>query len=83
MTDLRGLKGLPLDYLDIEHTDVRNVAPLAGVPLRDFRCRDTPIRDFDPLRSAPIRSLMIDEEHVDSLFVRSLRELRVLNGVQR
>ncbi|MFZ4764867.1 MAG: protein kinase domain-containing protein [Roseimicrobium sp.] len=38
VTNLSFVKGMPLNYLDIQRTGVRDLSPLAGVPITELKC---------------------------------------------
>lgn len=78
--NLSALRGMPLTWLSIAHTRVADVAPLQGMPLEFLQCVDVRVQNWEPLGGAPIVSLNIDENGRSGWFIRSLPDLRWLNG---
>ena len=77
---VNGLKDLPIDRLDLRHTQVRDLGPLASMPLQAVWCDYTPIKSVRSLSDQPIEILGIthtkvqDHELLETFpFLKSLR----------
>jgi hypothetical protein len=57
LADLSPLRGLPLAYLDFNHSIVSDLEPLRGMKLLHLNCSDSLVRDLSPLQSMPLKSL--------------------------
>ena len=54
VTDVTGLRQLPIDYLSLHKTKVTDLAPLRGMRLKQICFDATPVKDVSPLLDLPI-----------------------------
>jgi hypothetical protein len=78
---LNPLRGMPLEYLDIENTRVSDLTPLKETALRELRCRGIRTKDLSCLAGSSLTSLWIDNPADNMALVRTIPQLRYLNGV--
>ncbi len=83
---LRPLQKLPIDRLDIRHTNVEDLAPLAGMSLTAFWCDDTEVSHLEVLGDQPIEILGLTQTRMKNYQTLErlpfIRVLRVDAGVQ-
>jgi len=65
------LRGLPIDELNLDETQVQDLSPLRGTALRKLSITFTPVNDLSPLEGMPLKSLIMGGCH----FVPSLSPL--------
>ncbi|HEX8913998.1 MAG TPA: leucine-rich repeat domain-containing protein, partial [Humisphaera sp.] len=58
--DLSALRGLRLESLCINYTDVDDLSPLAGMPLRTLLMQRTRVTDLRPLAGMPLEELRLE-----------------------
>ena len=81
LADLSPLKGMPLTYLDFNHTSVSDLSPLKGMPLTYLDCRGTMVSDLWPLKGMPLTQLQGDfKPERDAVILRSIPTLKYING---
>jgi hypothetical protein len=51
---------MPLKWLDISDTDVRDLSPLRGIPLKGLTLSKTAVRDLSPIQNSPIEEIWLD-----------------------
>lgn len=61
LIDLRPLRGMKLETLDVSHNPVSDLSPLAGMPLKVLACWDTNIADLAPLKGMALGALYASE----------------------
>ncbi len=71
--DLSVIKGLPLEYLDLDNTRVADLSPLRGMPLKRLKLNDTRVTDLRPLGGMPLETL--------HLWNTNIADLSALRGV--
>ncbi|MCA8988974.1 MAG: hypothetical protein KDA78_15120, partial [Planctomycetaceae bacterium] len=54
---IAALKGMPLEELYLEGTQVSDLSPLAGMPLKILRTEQCPITDISPLQGMKLEQL--------------------------
>ncbi|MCX6897244.1 MAG: SUMF1/EgtB/PvdO family nonheme iron enzyme [Verrucomicrobia bacterium] len=67
LSDLTPLRGLRLNYLSIDRTQVSDLSPLRGMPLEKFSCALTKVSDLTPLEGMRLKILTIYSTKVTSL----------------
>lgn len=67
VTDLRFLKDLPVQALEITGTAVVDLTPVAGLPLRELWAERTNVQDLTPLQGLPLRKLYLSMTPVRDL----------------
>jgi Leucine-rich repeat (LRR) protein len=67
LRDLRPLRGLPLVYLVLDHTEVEDLSPLQGMKIEELNLASTPVSDLSPLRGMPLKKLWISWTKVRDL----------------
>jgi hypothetical protein len=78
--NLGPLRGLPLRFLGLRQTLVRDLSPLAGMRLEELDLSGSSVTDLMPLRGQPITVIDLDLDlprHRDVL--RSLPRLQLIN----
>jgi hypothetical protein len=63
--DLSGINALPITQLDLDHTGIRNLKPLAGLKLRVLKLYNTRVTDLRPLSDMPLNVLFINSPVAD------------------
>jgi len=63
--DLSGINALPITELDLDHTGIRNLKPLAGLKLRVLKLWDAGVTDLRPLSGMPLNILFIHSPVAD------------------
>jgi hypothetical protein len=73
---------MPLRYLDVQGTKVRDLSAVAKLPLVSLNCQKTRIRSLHALNRSPIQQVWLDATDESSKSVlRSMPNLRTVNGV--
>ena len=76
--DLSLLKEFPISYLDIQATDVKDLAPLSGMPLKTL-VLSQPASDLSPLHGIALEELGLGSDVSDLSPLKGMR-LRALTG---
>src|SRR5579883_616774 len=74
LSDLKPLRGMPLEYLHVHDTGVVSLSPLEGMKLISLTIQSTPVTDLKPLRGMPLTWL-------DLYGVRGVTDLLPLKGM--
>ena len=61
LKDLEWVQGLPVEVLNIDHTQISDLSALKGQHLKEFRAPSTAVADLSPLRGMPLRLLTLNE----------------------
>jgi hypothetical protein len=81
LKDFSPLKGMPLQLLHCQFTDVSDLSPLRGMPLTTLVMRGIPAKDLSPLKDSPLKSILCDVRGEATLSVlRSIKTLQQING---
>ncbi|QDU25638.1 Serine/threonine-protein kinase PknB [Anatilimnocola aggregata] len=56
-SDLSPLRGMPISFLNVCHSNVTDLSPLIGMPLTSLNIGDTPTADLTPLSNSPLSRL--------------------------
>jgi len=67
LADLWPLKGLKLQRLHCNQTQVSDLSPLNGMPLADLTCIGTQVKDLTTLKGMPLKNLDLDGTGVSDL----------------
>jgi len=75
--DLRALKGLPIEWLDIAETGVVDLGPLRGMPLAYLNLLGTSIEDVSALEGMPLEDVRFNPNRVTTGldFLRGMKTL--------
>ena len=78
LIDISAIRALPaLKRLDLNHTVVSNLSPLAGMPLTELACQ-CPVSDLSPLKGMPLVQLDCSNSRVHDLSpLRGMRLTRL------
>jgi hypothetical protein len=63
------LKGLTLEFLQIDHTSISDLWPLRQMPLRELHISNTKVADLTPLIRVPLHTLTLDGSRISDLRV--------------
>jgi len=61
------LRGIPLQFLEMYRTRIRDLEPLRGMPLRHLNCGVTRVSDLAPLKDMPLKELQCDDTKIGDL----------------
>ncbi len=73
------LKGIPLKYLRVDYSRIKDLAPLRGMPLEFLNLNGTSVSDLSPLKNMPLKKLYIYKTQVFNLEPLAGMRLEELN----
>jgi len=79
LSDISALKGLPLEYLYLDLTEVKDMSSLKGMNLRELHVCRSPVSDLSPLRNMFLEVLDISGTNVKDLTPLKGMKLKNLN----
>ena len=74
LNDLSPLKGLRLELLRFNHTQVSDLSPLVGMPLQSMEFEDTQVADLSPLMGMPLHYINCRRTKVTPAAVAALQK---------
>ncbi len=84
LADLRPLQGLPLEWLNVAHTQVADLEAIRGMPLKQLIVSYTRVTDLEALRGLRLENLSAEHlaslEDVEPLRGMPLKELNLCNA---
>ncbi|OAI53474.1 hypothetical protein AYO44_15955 [Planctomycetaceae bacterium SCGC AG-212-F19] len=78
VTTLEPLKGMQLNWLNLEYTPIRDLTPLKGMPLKSLWFPSCNVQDLTPLRGMPLTGLDLSNNPVQDLTPLEHMKLTVL-----
>ncbi len=78
LTDLTGLRDLPLERLALEATGVTDLSPLGGMKLNELYLNHTEVSDLRPLANVPLVTLNLSGTNVQDVSAISDMPMRFL-----
>jgi serine/threonine-protein kinase len=78
LNDLRPLRGMLLEQLNISRTQVTDLAPLKGMPIEALICENTLISDLGPVHDLPLKRLYCSDSPIADLGPLAATKLEIL-----
>lgn len=80
VSDITGLRGLPITALDLRGTKVTDISGVRGLPLESLAISDTKVTDLSPLKGCPLKHLQCEyNPERDREVLKSITTLETVN----